>query len=83
MDELLTMQEAAEQLRVSLDAVYRMVRRGDITPVYLPTPHGSGRGLMRLRAADVHAYKPRPDAKRRPKKPRGNTWKKTCREMIL
>ena len=73
MKELLTVEEAAERLKVCSDAVYKMIRRGDLVPVYEKSPR-SKVGKMRLRAADVAAYKPRADSERRPKKVRGNSY---------
>ena len=74
MEELLTPQEAAERLKVSLYAVYKMVERGDLKVEYLKTPRSEKRGLMRLRAAEVAAYKPNANKVSRPKKRRVHAY---------
>lgn len=47
MDELLTYTEAAKALSVSRATLYRMIERGDLTPVRLPI------GGPRIAASDL------------------------------
>lgn len=49
---MLTIQEAAERLRVSASLVYRLVRNGALPCIRV----GLGQGRLRILAADLESY---------------------------